>query len=390
MKKVLFITPDFYPNSTGFANACFNLITSIARYGKDKYDIHVFTDIQLGTHKEIVGCHVYRYKSTRRNKISYLLDERSKGRIIKNYVLQNSIDVILFETNTFPYFQNLILSEFRNKCIVRIHSTSDTEVPVFGRKVTIGQNIVNKRIFKFMKSVPYIISTSSYYLNFIRKYYLNENVYNIWENKSYGILHNTSVADEINSKSELSNHFLTMGKLSENGLTQKGMTDLLKAIYYMNIRKMLPLDFRLTLVGHGEKLPYIKNLITKLNLTNLCCIKEQASHDEVFELMSESKAIILLSRYEGQSMFITESISMGKPIIISDNNGMGDMLLEGINGFSVKTGDIEDAALTLKKVFDLDFKTLQNMGAASRKLYDEKFSPQKVYEQFDFLMTLKD
>ena len=29
MRKILFIVPDFYPNSTGFANAALNLIKSI-------------------------------------------------------------------------------------------------------------------------------------------------------------------------------------------------------------------------------------------------------------------------------------------------------------------------------------------------------------------------
>lgn len=119
-----------------------------------------------------------------------------------------------------------------------------------------------------------------------------------------------------------------MGKMSENGLTQKGMTDLLKAIYYLKLGNELPDDFKLKIIGDGKMLSYIRKMIERLEIVRYCEIIVSASHDQVFEIMDESKAIILLSRYEGQSMFITESISKGKPLIVTNNNGMSDMRLK--------------------------------------------------------------
>lgn len=390
MKKILFITPDFYPSSTGFANACINLINSIIKYGNKKYEVHVFSDKPLNNNDEFKDCKVFRYENTSKTKIGNLLNEKNKAACIEKYVTKFGIDTIFFETNTFPFIEFRILKKFKDKCIVRIHSTADTEVPVFGKRKKIGSKIAINNMYSFMKNVPYILATSNYYIEFIKKHYLNNNVYTIWNEKAYGILYNTSTPVKYDEQKYINNHFLTMGKLSSNGLTQKGMVDLLKAVYYLKVKEFLPNDFLLTMVGTGEKLPYIKELINKYDLVRECRIIELATHDEVFELMQESKAIVLLSRYEGQSMFITESISMGKPIIITSNNGMGDMLIEGVNGFAVRTGDIEDAALALRRMIDLDSDEINKMGKESKKLYEEKFSPQKVYEQFDVLMTLKD
>ena len=390
MINILFITPDFYPNSTGFANACVNLVNSIVAYGSHKYDVHVYTEKPLGEKPELKECKVIRYLNTGAGKIGHLINERKKVQFILKYIEENNIDIIFFETNTFPFIECEILQKYKDKCIVRIHSTADTEVPIYGKKRTIGQKIASKRMFEFMKDVPYILSTSNYYLDFVKTRYLYDNVYSVWNGKTYGILYNTSLPTNYSKESCAANHFLSMGKLSDNGLTQKGMVDLLKAVFFLKKMNWLPSDFLLTIVGTGEKLPYITNLINKLDLTNTCRIIESATHDEVFDLMNNSKAIVLLSRYEGQSMFITESISMGKPIIISDDNGMGDMLVDGVNGFQVRTGDIESAAQAIKKVCELSKEEIEMMGEASFKLYKEKYSPRKVYEKFDILMTLKD
>ena len=390
MIKILFITPDFYPNSTGFANACINLVETIKKYGAHKYEVHIYTEASLGDHAEYAGAHILRYTKIGENKISRFLVEMDKVRTICDYVEKNDIDIIFFETNTFPFFETSILKRYKGKCIVRIHSTADTEVPVYGKKNSLGMRYSVKKINEFMHEIPYIIATSNFYIDFIRDKYLKGNVYSIWDNKNYGILYNTSNTTEYKKKVIMDNTFLTMGKMSENGLTQKGIIDLLKATYLLKKRNLLPADFRLVIVGNGVKLEYVQKYIQKLHIQNRCSIIESATHDEVFELIRSSKAIILASRYEGQSMFITESLSMGKPLILSKNNGMGDMLIENINGFGIRAGDIEDIAYTLSKMMNLDKNVLEKMGDESRKLYNSKFSPEKIYEQFDVLMTLKD
>lgn len=389
MRKILFIVPDFYPNSTGFANAALNLIDSIKTYGKEKYAIGVFSTISLGNMPEIDGMEVVRYCNTLPdNRITHVSVERKKYAVLKQFILRFNPDVIFFETNTFPFVEMWIVKEFQNKVFVRIHSTADTEVPIFGKHKTIIDKVEFSKMKMFMQLAPNILSTSNYYLDFVKKNYLEENVYTVWDNKTYGVLYNTAGLSENKVVVQSKNRFMTMGKMSDNGVTQKGITDLLRAVYYLDRSNSLPDDFELIIIGTGSKLNYIKNMITNLILDRYINLIESATHDQVFELIRNSKAIVLLSRYEGQSMFITESISLGKPLIISDNNGMQDMLKYGENGFSVKTGDYREAAHVIKRVMELSVEELKDFSKASLELYNSQYSDKAVYNQFDEIMNL--
>lgn len=389
MTNILFVTPDFYPNSTGFANASIGLINAIRKYGEKEYDVHVFTDVLLAGSKEIEGITVYRVPQQQTNKFTRLFYERKRYRLLRSIILNHNIDVVFFETNTFPFVQNWILKSFPDKVFVRIHSTADTEVVVFAKQKWYSPKLSNRMIYSFMKGVRNIVSTSNYYLDFVKHHYLNDNVYTIWDNKSYGVLYNTVTISNPCTQVVSSNRFLTMGKMSDNGLTQKGMIDLIRSVYYIRESQRLPNDFELTIIGEGVKLPVVRSYISKLGMDQYIRIIERASHDEVLDKITNAKAIILLSRYEGQSMFITESIAMGKPIIISDKNGMQDVLRENKNGFLVKTGDVIDAANKIEMMMQLDNETLLSFGSQSRSIYMNNFSDEKVYLQFDRLMKTR-
>lgn len=387
--NVLFITPDFYPSSTGFANATINLIEAILKYSNGKYKVFAFTEQVLGDNKEYEGIEVYRYLNTGcTNKFARLQYERKRYKDIKKYIQDKKIDIIFFETNTFPFLQNWILNDFKDKVYVRIHSTADTEVPIYGEHPTVGSKISFKLMKKFMQKVDNILATSEFYLDFIKREYLDSNVYTIWDNKNYGILYNTSVEGMKKAPHQMKNHFMTMGKMSSNGITQKGITDLIKGVCYLKINNELPSDFKLTIVGEGEKFDYIKSLIDKYYISGYIELIPRATHEEVLDMISKTKAIVLLSRYEGQSMFITESLSAGKPLLLSDNNGMQDMIIDGVNGFVTRTGDPIGAAQNIKKICNMEEIDIIRMGRESRSIYENKFSPEEVYKQFNYLISI--
>ena len=130
--------------------------------------------------------------------------------------------------------------------------------------------------------------------------------------------------------------------------------------------------------------------IRELNIDKYIELVRSASHSEVLDYISKSKAIILLSRYEGQSMFVTESISLGKPLILTSGNGMSDLIIDGLNGFLTKVGDSIETAKVLSKVMELDQNQIKKMGEKSREIYNRNFSQLAVYNQFDCLMELRD
>lgn len=384
MKKILFITPDFYPNSTGFANASTNLIDSICKYGNAVYEIWVFTTITLNGNIEKDGIHVIRYSSSIPvNRFTYRFSEYKKARVVEQIIERNGIDVIFFETNTFPFFQNYLLDKYQEKIVVRIHSTADTEVPVYSPTNNLLSKQCRKKIFEFMAGVKHIVSTSNYYLDFVRHHFLEDNVYKVWNNKTYGLIFNTA-GDDIEAKSPyFVNTFMTMGKMSANGVTQKGIEDLVNAIYLIKKDNKLPPDFHLNIVGTGECLSKIQGLIFLLKLENEVTIVESATNEQVFEMMSSSKAVVLLSRYEGQSMFITEALANAKPIIITGNNGMQDLLIDNYNGKVVQTGVPMDAAKVLFDFMSLSDEDICEMGKNSFDLYRRNYSTKATFDQFN-------
>lgn len=381
--KILFVTPDFYPNSTGFANAALNLINAIKIHSSSANELYVFTDKPLGENRELEKINVIRYKNSKfNNRFTYAFNERKKYNFLKNYIDSKNIDIIFFETNTFPFLQNLILNRYKEKVFVRIHSTADTEVVVFGKHKSFFERLQIRSINSFMLNVNNIVSTSSFYLDFIKKYYLQENVYDIWDNKTYSIIPNTAGDEIAQANCVMDNTFITMGKMSKNGLTQKGITDLLRAVYCLKKSKCLPNDFKLIIIGDGEMRRYVTEYIEKLKISSYIQLIQSASHEEVFKYISNSKAVILLSRYEGQSMFVTESLALGKPLIITSNNGMQDMVDDGINGLLVKTGDYKGTAEAIKTVVEMDFQKLHKMGINSKIKYDNNYSAKSVCEEF--------
>lgn len=384
MRNILFITPDFYPNSTGFANASLNLLNSIREFGSEEYSAWVLTDTQLGSSKEISDFNIVRYgHPIPVNRITFKFAQYLKFKFTDKFIKSRNIDVIFFETNTFPYLQNYLVKKYPKKTIVRIHSTMDTEIPVFPTKNDWFTKQCNRKIFEFMNDVRHILSTSSYYIDFVKHYYLKDNVFKIWFDKKYGYLYNTAGADIVQNNAIYSNEFLTLGKMSSAGLAQKGIEDLLYAVNNLKTEKVLPHDFVLRIIGSGNRINVVKEIISKCSLDNYVELIEKATHSEVFKYISKSKAIILLSRFEGQSMFITETIASGKPIIITGNNGMQDMVVDGYNGFVVKTGDVKDITEAIKKYISIDRRIIEEQGRNSRVLYESLYQPRKIYEQFD-------
>lgn len=118
--KVLFITPDFYPHSTGFANACTNLVKAIAEFGGEKYKVYVYTEVPLNllNHSEIAGIEVFRYKRKKYNKFTRIKAEKERYKVVKKLIESKKIDIIFFETNTFPFLQLWLLQEdFHNSAV---------------------------------------------------------------------------------------------------------------------------------------------------------------------------------------------------------------------------------------------------------------------------------
>jgi N,N'-diacetylbacillosaminyl-diphospho-undecaprenol alpha-1,3-N-acetylgalactosaminyltransferase len=100
--------------------------------------------------------------------------------------------------------------------------------------------------------------------------------------------------------------------------------------------------------------------------------------DGIREVIALADVVTLPSFYrEGVPRFLLESLSMGCPIVTTDNVGCRETVIEGENGYLVPTKDSEALIRALEKMLD-DPDLIASFGRRSRMLAEEEFDERVV------------
>jgi len=82
---------------------------------------------------------------------------------------------------------------------------------------------------------------------------------------------------------------------------------------------------------------------------------------------------------EGFGISVIEASCRGKPVVVSDEGGMPETILEGRTGYAVPPGDAAAAARALGALADPG--TRQRLGAAGRAFARAEFTPRASAER---------
>ena len=107
-------------------------------------------------------------------------------------------------------------------------------------------------------------------------------------------------------------------------------------------------------------------------------------NNKVKEIELQSDIILLPSRCEGMSMFATEAIAAGKPLIGTSGNGLEILCENGYNGYLVSEYDyirMAEAIIRLCSSKEL----LLTMSDNSQKLYFKNCSYQAVASKYELI-----
>ena len=115
---------------------------------------------------------------------------------------------------------------------------------------------------------------------------------------------------------------------------------------------------------------------------------------DVRSYIANSDCVVLPSYYnEGVPRCLMEGMSMGKPIITTDNVGCVELIRDGINGFMCQKRDAVDLSLKMENLINLSENERNEMGVMGRKLILELFDEEaiiKVYhEKLDEFSIIK-
>ena len=266
--------------------------------------------------------------------------------------LGNEVDLLLFDGTRTPFYKELekfgikinylsiggnvynplnifrLIKFIKKYDIIHTHNTAcQYFVPLAKmisrakcKLITTEHNTHNRRrnykIFKILDSLIYnkynnIISisdkTTENLENFIGKKSNIVSVYNGVNLSKYNILSSPQFSS--NEK------IITM---IAGFREQKDQDTLIKAI------AELPDDYKLWLVGDGERRGILENLVAKLGISDR--VRFWGIRSDIPQILEQSHIIVLSSHWEGLSLSCIEGMASGRPFIASDVDGLRDIV----------------------------------------------------------------
>ena len=174
-------------------------------------------------------------------------------------------------------------------------------------------------------------------------------------------------------------NILAVGKYQ----TRKNHLLLLRAI---NILKH-QFDFQLTVIGECSNLEHLgiyrelESFVEENNLKGVVTLYRNISPQEMARFFSDSNIFVLASYNEPASISILEAMSFSIPVVVSDDCGNRDFVLNNITGFHFKRNSLLDLTLKLSHLLS-EMELFQKMVKETEVRTKENFSYSFFLRQF--------
>jgi glycosyltransferase involved in cell wall biosynthesis len=115
-----------------------------------------------------------------------------------------------------------------------------------------------------------------------------------------------------------------------NFKTHKRLDDVLRAA--VHVRRAIP-DARFVLVGQGPLEPEMRRLARDLGLDR--SVVFTGFREDAPRIASAFDVFAMASEHEGLSIALVEALALGRPVVVSDAGGLGEVVADGVQGFVV-------------------------------------------------------
>ena len=142
-----------------------------------------------------------------------------------------------------------------------------------------------------------------------------------------------------------------------------------------------PGQFELVMIGGGEQLERWKSLSTNLPVEFHGWINNPFDNIEYFDLL------ILTSKNEGMGLVMLEAANHNRATVARAVGGIGEFLLDGVNGCLIN-GDAKEMA---RAISSLSYDQIQLMGKKSKEILEKDFNSIRLaadyYKLYDSLIV---
>lgn len=126
-------------------------------------------------------------------------------------------------------------------------------------------------------------------------------------------------------------------------------------------------DMTLILVGDGPERERLSALAEELHIGGDVCFTGFLKGENLLQALRASDVFVTASRSENMPLSVLEGMAVGLPVVAVKENGLGEIIEDGVNGFFAATGDGRDMADKMIR-FVSDAAMCKRFGEASRTL----------------------
>jgi glycosyltransferase involved in cell wall biosynthesis len=140
------------------------------------------------------------------------------------------------------------------------------------------------------------------------------------------------------------------------------------------IRAARAVDAEFIICGDGWQLDAMRRLSRRLGVSERVSFRGWLGARELAHELAEASLVAIPSLWpEPFGLVGIEALAAGRPVIASVTGGIVDWLEDGVNGVSVKPGDVRELAQALNELLADPARQLQ-MGDAGRRMVAARFS----------------
>jgi glycosyltransferase involved in cell wall biosynthesis len=144
------------------------------------------------------------------------------------------------------------------------------------------------------------------------------------------------------------------------------------------LAELKQLDWRLDLVGEGEREATIRDQITTLDLTDR--VRLLPGNTDVAELLFESQMFVLATKFEAFPISILEAMRAGLPVVATAVGGIAEAVKHQETGLLVPAGDREALREAIVRLI-AEPALRSKLGEAGRARYLAQFTSEQMVEE---------
>ena len=168
---------------------------------------------------------------------------------------------------------------------------------------------------------------------------------------------------------------LCIGRLVE----QKGFDMAIEALALVVDRHP---DARLVIAGTGPDRDDLEALAARLGVGRNVELRGRVEPDDVFDLLSASRALVMPSRYEGLPLVSLEAAWAARPVVAMAGPGLSEAVVDGTTGLLVAPGDVAGLARAMDAMLSSsDLAT--SLGAAARARMEVDWSIERSVDEYE-------